>query len=261
MSRTNPLIADVLRGYTRPGPAHSAYFNSLMLQAVVLLVWWPQRSIPAALASERGPATLLAVTIAAGIAISYQALRSGAEELFLPGQHPLREWALATPLTLGRILRGYVAGHLIQTAYWVALSSPLLLAAFTVSGGEWPALIWSVLAIATQGLFFRLAAAVVYTAMGHYGTATFVAVRFLLAAVYILPAAFLPSMSHLALSSRLLRGPGGGLTGRLATAVVPSYVAFPLAHVLSCAVLVAVLGRLLQRQRQALGVSGLPGRG
>ena len=120
--RSNPLVAEVLTGLTRRGKAQLDYLWLMALQAAVLFVWWPKGSVAELLQSQHGPHTLEAVAMAVGVSIAYFALRAGAEESMLPGQHGLRDWALATPLGLARILRGYVLGQLIHSLHLLALS-------------------------------------------------------------------------------------------------------------------------------------------
>jgi hypothetical protein len=250
MKGFNPLLEETLRGHIRPGAPHLAYLNYLCLQGLVLLLWWPKGSVLTALEQGKEPVTFLALTIALGATLAYYAVRAGAEEVLLPGQHPLREWALATPLGLGRILRGYLAGHLVQMLYAIGLSSPLLCIAFSVFGGARAALAWSLVAVVIQATCYRLAAAVVYTAVGHLRNTTLVSVRFILAAGYVATGAFFPAMNHPVVSYRLLRGSGEPRSFLLAGLTVPDYLAFPLLYTVASVALAAVLYRLLERQRR-----------
>ena len=149
-----------------------------------------------------------------GVTMAYFALRAGAEEILLPGQHGLRDWALATPLGLGRILRGYVLGQLVHSLHLLALSSPLLLMAFTVSGGEWGALGWCMAAALVQALFYRLCGAITHLTIGQHRAESYFTVRAILLVVYVPVGWFVPQVSHVALASRVARRehgrPGGG---------------------------------------------------
>ena len=142
--------------------------------------------------------------MAMGITTAYFALRAGAEEIVLPGQHGLRDWALATPLGLGRILRGYVLGQLVHSLHLLALSSPLLLMAFTVSGGEWAALGWCVAAALVQALFYRLCGAITHLTIGQHRTESYFTVRAILVVVYVPVGWLAPFTSHVAFASRVL---------------------------------------------------------
>ena len=252
MGQSNPLVAEVRRGLAGSGPAQLAYLDYLVIQAVVLFVFWPKSALTQVLETGDGPDSLLAVVIAVGVSVAYYSIRAGAEEILLPGQHSLREWALATPVKLTRILRGYLCGHLLQTLQVIALSSPLVFIAFSVAGGEWSGLAWSLTAVLFQATFYRLAGAVVYMTIGHHDTTTYVSLRAVLLAGYALTAALLPAASHLVVSSHLLNGrPSMHLAG----GILPEHVAFLLVYTLLSGVLAAVLYSILSRQRRTTAAS------
>ncbi len=251
MARTDPIAHEVAIGLAGAGPSQRAYLGYLVVQALAVIAWWPKGGVFGALQSGDGPDTLLAVLVACGITTAYHAVRSGAEELLLPLQHTLREWLDATPLSPWRIARGYLVGHLLQTLHAVALSSPLLLAALPVSGGEWPALGWAVLIIVVQSTCYRLGAALVYLAIGHRGELCFWAVRAGLVAGYVATAVWLPVASHPIVCARLLGGeiPAGAL---------PDHVTFLALYALLGAGLWLALGRRLARERGS-AAGGTPG--
>jgi hypothetical protein len=254
--RTNPLLTESLHGLAGSGRAHQDYLLYLFLQAVVLFVWWPKDSLPEALATAQTPSTLLAAVLAAGAAISWFAARAGAEELLLPGQNGLRDWAAATGLPLGRVLQGYLAGHLVQTAALVMLSLPLVLCAFTVSGGEWIPLGESLLAIVFMATYFRLAAASLYLTIGQHPATALICTRGLVLVTYLVTAMVLAPASHLLLASRLLRDEA---PQHAATPV--SAPAFMAVHLLACAALLVVLHRQLASVRRIAGaVTAAPSR-
>lgn len=204
MKRINPLVTEVLAGLTRQGYAHLYYLALLALQASVLFVLWPKGGVDELLASQHSPYTLAGVVMAMGLSMAYFALRSGSEEILLPGQHGLRDWALATPLGLGRIIGGYVTGQLIQSLHQLALSAPVILVAFTVSGGEWTAAGWCVAAALVQALFYRLCGAITHLTMGEHGARSLFTVRTILFVVYIPVGWIAPITSHLALTYHTL---------------------------------------------------------
>jgi hypothetical protein len=249
--RSNPLVTEVLAGLTRGGKAQLAYLGLLLLQGVVLFLWWPKIGVAQMLASQHGPHALEAVVMAAGVAMAYFALRAGAEEILLPGQHGLRDWALATPLGLGRVLRGYLLGQLIHSVYLLALSSPLLLMAFTVSGGEWAALGWCLAAALVQAMFYRLCGAITHLAIGQHRGESYFAVRAILLLVYVPLGWLAPVTSHIALTSRAL---GENMPPQPAFLAVPDQAVF-LAIYAGLSVLATVaLHRLLLREWR--GVAG-----
>ena len=254
MIYSNPLWRQAWRGLLHPGRAHLAYLNYLFIQAAVLFVWWPKNDLFTILEEERGPTTLMAVALAVGVSVSYYALRAGAEELLLPGQNPLREWALATRLRMGRIIGGYLAGHLAQVMQVVALSTPLVLAAYSVSGGEWPVLARLSATLFLQATVFRLIGAVVYLAIGHYATITLVLIRLLFAAGFIVPWVFFPAASYVVLVFRLFGAFQSPSSPGPADPSALNFFGFVLFYILLCMALSAVLARLLLRQRTITAV-------
>ena len=77
--RSNPLVTEALTGLARPGQAHLAYLGLLLVQAVVLFLWWPKSEVAQLLEDQHGPHTLEAVVMAAGVTTAYFALRAGAD--------------------------------------------------------------------------------------------------------------------------------------------------------------------------------------
>jgi len=244
--RTNPLVTEVLTGLTRPGKAHLHYVGMLLVQAVILLLWWPREDVAQVLDAQSGPNTLTAVVMTIGITTAYQAIRAGAEELMLRGQHGLRDWALGTPLRTARLLRGYLAGHLVYDLHLLALSAPLVLMTFTISGGEWAPLGWCMAAALVQALFYTLCGGVVQVALGHHRGAAQTAVRTVLIVMYAVVGLALPVLSHVALTASLL----GEAEPVRTFAAVSDPVAFVAAYGVLSAILAAVLYRLLVRVRR-----------
>lgn len=261
--RSNPLVTEVLAGITRYGKAQVDYLGLLVLQAAVLFIWWPTGGVAQALASQHGPNTLTAVVMAVGVTTAYFALRAGAEEILLPGQHGLRDWALATPLGLGRILRGYVAGQLLHSLYLLALSAPLLLMAFTVSGGEWAALAWCMAATLVQALFYRLCGAITHVTIGQHRDESFFVLRSILLVIYVPVGLLAPFTSHLLLASHALGESTIAIVGQPAFAAVPDHGAFLAAYAALSLLAALALHRLLARERRGIGgphdVAGVDG--
>jgi hypothetical protein len=254
--RINPLVTEVLVGLTRPGKAQLDYLALLLVQAVVLFLWWPKNGVAQMLESQHGPDTLIAVVIAVGATTAYHALRAGAEEFVLPGQHGLRDWALATPLGLGRVLRGYALGQIVHSLHLLMLSAPLVLIAFTVSGGEWPAVAWCIAGALVQALFYRLSGAVTHLVIGQHPAECHFVVRTILAVVYVPIGWLVPFTSHVALTSRVL---GEGVQTQPAFAGVPDPWAFVALYTGLSMILLFVLFLLLTRSRRAM--AGLGGAG
>lgn len=245
--RSNPLVTEVLVGLTRHGQAHLDALGLVLLQALVVFLWWPKDELTQVLESQHGPHTLTAAVMAVGVTTAYFALRAGAEESVLPGQHGLRDWVLATPLGLGRIIRGYVLGQLVHSLHLLALSSPLLLMAFTVSGGEWDALGWCVAAVLVQALFYRLCGAITHVTIGQHRTETRFFARAILVVVYVPVGLLAPVTSHVALTSRAL---GENMNVQPAFAAVPDHVAFLALYAGLSLLAILALQRLLLRERR-----------
>ena len=237
MSQTNPLAIETLQGLGGSGKAHLAYLGYLLIQAGVLFLWWPKSAIVWRLEAETGPTTLLAVLIAVSASVAYYSIRAGAEEILLPGQHSLWEWVLASPLKLGRILHGYIYGHILQTLHAIMLSSPLILLGYAVAGNVWSGLLWSLVAMVFQATFYRLLGALMTMTIGQFEQLMFIALRAVLIGGYLFAGVQFPQTSYWELSSQLLSGDSGGLAG------------FLLIHAVLSLLLAGLLYFLLARQR------------
>lgn len=248
----NPLVIEVMAGLGRRGMAGLHKLGLLTLLAIVLIIWWPKAGLEQSLANQQDPNTLTAVVITLGIAMAYLALRCGAEEIMLPGQHGLRDWVLATPLRPGRILRGYLLAQLLCSLHFVVLSLPVLLTAFAISGGEWSALGWCLAAALVQALFYRLCGAITHLAIGQHRAESRFAVRAILVLVYVPLGLAAPVTSHVALATRML----GEDTGSR-TAFAADNMAFLGVYALLTVIAAVALHWLLARER--LGMSTAPG--
>lgn len=251
--RSNPLVIEVLAGLRRGGMAELHKLALLALLACVLIVWWPKTGLEQVLESQHVPNTLTAVVIGLGIAMAYLALRCGAEEIMLPGQHGLRDWALATPLRPGRILRGYVLGQTLCSLHFLVLSLPVLLTAFAISGGEWAALGWCAAAVFVQALFYRLCGAITHLTIGQHRAESRFAVRAILVLVYVPVGLLAPVTSHVAFTSRVLGEDLGGTV----SAATPDNAAFLVAYAVLGVIAGIALYWLLARAR--LGMAAPPG--
>ncbi len=253
MFQTNAVFTGVRRGLLRPGAAQLAYLNCLMLQAIALFIWWSNGSLAVALAKGQGPKPLLATVVALGLSVAYYSIRAGAEEFLLTGQQSLREWVVGTHLSIRRIVSGSLLGHLLQTLHLLVLSSPLLCLAYSVGGGEWNTLAWSLSTVVFQATFYWLVGAVVYMAMGQHGQTTFVTVRAIVVAGYLAPVMLAPATSHLVVSAELL---GNEATVRTS----PGHLEFLLVYAGLIAILVITLYALLWRYRRRSEIRKRPTR-
>jgi hypothetical protein len=86
----------------------------------------------------------------------------------------------------------------------LVLSTPLLLTAFTVSGGEWVALGWCVAAALVQAMFYRLSGAITHLTIGQDAAGSLFIVRTIVVLVYVPVGWFAPATSHLAFTYHTL---------------------------------------------------------
>ena len=223
MSRVNPLLLESWRGLADPVEATRQHAGYLLLQSAALLLWWPWGEMRNVLETGSEPRALLAVVIALGVSAALYGVRTGAEEVMLPGQHPLREWLVGTPLGVVRILSGYLAAHLLQTLYLLVLSAPLLMLAVTVATADWSTLAWALLTVVVLGTCCRLLGALIYLLIGHRSQASFVILRGLVLFAYAVAPFTLPEASQPMLSYALLIE---GHTMRLAVGAWPGHLVF-----------------------------------
>ena len=242
-SNRNPLLTEALKGlgFAEVGQIHLDYLNYVLIQAAVLFLWWPKSSLSRQLETQDGPDTLLAMLIALGITMTYYSLRVGAEEILLPGQHSLREWVLATPLKLGRILRGYLAGHVLLMLHALLLSAPLLLMAYTTATGAGSALLWSLLIIMLLATFYRLLGALMYLLIGHREALIYVGLRAVLIMGYVFIGILFPIANPILNIQTTVSN----------TAIIDwGLPGFVLIYSVLCVVLVGLLYSVLVRQRR-----------
>ena len=240
----NPLLHETWQGISGKlgfGQIHLDYLNYLLLQGVVLFLWWPKNTLIRRLETENAPDTLLAVLIALGITMAYYSIRAGGEEILLPGQHSLPEWAIATPLALWRIVIGYLSGHIVQLLHAFMLSLPLLLMAYFVTGSNGYAVLICLLAVLVQASCFRLIGATFYLLIGHREALIFFCLRITLILIYGVIGVLFSPVSQWALTSQLLGGEPESLylQGFFST------------YGISCVLLICLIYFLLAQRRSA----------
>ncbi len=243
----NPLVIEAWRGLGVYSKLHKTWLGYLLLQAGVLLLWWPDADITERLETHDVPEPLLAVLIAAGVSLCYLSLRLGAEEILLDGQFSLREWVL-TEVGLDRLLFGFVGAQVIGATYMLLTSAPLLLAGYHVGGGTLPvvgALLGLTLLLA---LAYRLLGATIYFAIGHLGAETFVLLRLAFVLAYLPVAVVVAPLSHFMLCYHAMNGVA--LSPDLGFSPIAVFGVF---YGVGCAVLLVVLYRqMLSYRRRAV---------
>ena len=245
--RNNPLIIEAWQGLSQIGVVQKTYLQYMLIQAAVLLIWWPHHSLSERLHNESSPDTLLAVLIAVGATLAYYNVRKGAEEMLLAGQHSLLEWAQTSTLPLSRVLSGYLASQLLVNMHALLLSSPLLLLAYAIADDT--NLIWliSLLALLLQAFFYYLLTAILYLKLGQHRQTMVLSIRAVLLLGYLALGPLLPISSHIFISVQLLNRTTTEQTQLAALDDSYSFLAF---YTLLCLLLIVVLYRLLQSRRQ-----------
>ena len=175
----------------------------LGIQAAVLVLAWPSEPVHQLLYQERAPWTLFAFAVALGATTAYLQLRAGAEELMNGESRSLSEWAVVTPVSLPALLSSYLGGHLVQSAWILVLSSPLLVIALVPSGSNLAALSWLGISVLVHALFFRLVGACLYAIFGQLGLVHFALVRLTGLTIYTVFFLKFDSLSHAELSRAL----------------------------------------------------------
>ncbi|MCB1738933.1 MAG: hypothetical protein KDK91_01070 [Gammaproteobacteria bacterium] len=211
MIRCNPILTESLSALAVDSPGWPARLRQLTLQALVLVLFWPKHGLMQLVARGEEPRTLLALVITLGLGLCYLAIRDGTEELLGERQVSLREWALATPLSVPRIVSGYVQAQLLQSLHAVALCAPLLVVAHVVSASYWSAVVWCLLAAMLQALLYRLLAASLHLGLGHRAELVFYSSRAVLVLGQALTLACACSLSHPLLAHALLGGDDASL--------------------------------------------------
>ncbi len=224
--RINPLIIEATDGLTRTSRAQMDYVLYLFLLATTVFIWWPKHSLTETLQRQDPPDTLLAALMVFGALLAYYSVRAGAEEILLDGQNGIRDWAVGSDLSLPRILLGYLSAQLLHSVHLVVLALPIILLAFHISGGQWPALCACLAMTIWQAMFYRLTAAIIYVAIGEHGALTMIGVRVLLVTLYLLSAFTLPTASHLVLTATALDGGSSTEVARLSSEATRAVLQF-----------------------------------
>lgn len=207
MRRSRPLVVETLRGLASVGTWQSGWLAMLLIVAGTLLLWWPKQELPRALANGDGPDTLSAVLVALGLVMAYQAMRAGAEEIRFVEQPSLREWVVATPLPVKRIVGEHVLAQLVQVACMQLLALPLILPAMGIAGAPWGALVAIMAALAVHTLAWVLLAGWAYLMVGHRAVEMFIALRVGLGVIVALAALFAPQVSAVMIPVAVLQDP------------------------------------------------------
>lgn len=220
----NPLVIDALRGISQSRRAQKDLLFYLLGLAIAVFIWWPKHSLTEVLQRQSSPDTLLVALLGCGAIVAWFSVRAGAEDFALDGQHGLRDWIAGTRLALPKILFGYLYSHLLQCLHLVALSLPIILLAFSVSGGQWPSMAMCLAMVVLQSVFYRLTAAAIYIAIGQHAALTAISVRALVLLTYAVTAWTVPIASHVVVTINDLDG-GSSARGFHATSASVQFLA------------------------------------
>ena len=181
----NPVMTDMWRATHSFGKSQFAYLFCLSLQALALILWWPDANIGTALSKQHAPGTLFATLIAVAFTICYQSVRCGAEEIIGANQQSIREWLLSTRLTIRTLVTGYLLGHFLQALHWLLLSMLIVLVAYAIGDSSLSALTLNLIAIFLMSYFYRLFGVGTYLLLGHYDDLVYYITRIMLFAAFI----------------------------------------------------------------------------
>ena len=243
----NVIFIEALRGLSSAGRPQRDYLICLAIQGLAVLIWWPS---PGSMAGGT-PVTLFVVLITLAVTLAYHNVRIGAEEATFTKQQSLREWLFSTRVPVRNIVLGYVAGHCLQLSFWLILSAPLLLLAWSVNGSSWYSLFYSLLIIVVLVTVYRLAAACIYLGLGHYKTVTYYGIRALLIILYIILGIVFPASSHWLLTDQLLDSSWSN--PQWLNQIDSALSAFLLIHGLCALALCVCLGVMAARLRNTTG--------
>ncbi|MFT5446784.1 MAG: hypothetical protein ACI9DC_001959 [Gammaproteobacteria bacterium] len=244
----NPLVIDTVRGIAQSSRVHKDCLLYLLGLATVVFIWWPKQSLTEVLQRQNSPDTLLVALLGCGAIVAWFSARAGAEDFALNGQHGLRDWVAGTPLALSKILSGYLYSHLLQCVHLVALTLPIILLTFSVSGGQWPSMAMCLAMAVVQSVFYRLTAAAIYIAIGKHAALTAISVRALVLLTYAITASIVPVASHVVITVNNLDG-GSSARGIHATSASVQFLAF---YTVASIVVLYVLYRQLSSLRARL---------
>lgn len=215
-----------LHNLAQPGFTPHTFFSYLIVQAVVLLAWWPKGGLFDRIDAAAEPVTLTAVVIYTGAALAYFALQLSADE-FSDSQTTVNNtstaasggWSVqqSTSQQISAIsgVSNYLKTHAIQLFYLLALCAPLTMVAHALSSAPYTALLWIVLATAIHTMFYRLLGSWLHLRWAKHDMLATVVSRAVLLIVYLTTVFFVPELSHVSISFQLTQP--SALTNPLST--------------------------------------------
>ena len=238
---------------TNPNDTQRRFFGYLVLQALVLLIWWPINSLFERIDTTGEPSTLAAVVVFSGIALAYFAIQSGVDEIDLAlsrlsasQSESSRQTEKAAP---ARTLSGtYWKNHFQQLGLLLALCTPITLVAHSIASVSTTHLLWIAVITAVHTSCYRLLASWLCLRWAQRDTLlTLIALRATLAAVYLCTTVYAPALSHVRMSLQLTQ-PTSDASSPLASVVLPFIVTYAAMSALLC---VGLTRQLTQRVTNA----------
>ena len=238
---------------TKPNDTQRRFFGYLVLQALVLLIWWPINSLFERIDTTGEPSTLAAVVVFTGVALAYFAIQSGVEEIDLAlsrlsarQSESARQTEKEAP---ARSISGtYWKNHFQQLGLLLALCTPITLVAHSIASVSATHLLWIAVITAIHTSCYRLLASWLRLRWAQRDTLlTLIALRATLVAVYLCTTVYLPALSHVRMSLQLAQ-PTSDASSPLATVVLPFIVTYAALNALLC---VGLTRQLTQRVTNA----------
>ena len=202
-----------LHKLAEPGFTPHTFFSYLIVQAMVLLAWWPKGGLFDRIDAAAEPVTLTAVAIYTGTALAYFALQLSADELShsqttVSNQASIAanaRWSIlqSTRLSPLSVVSKYLKAHAIQLLYLLALCTPLMAVAHALSSVPITALLWIALLTTVHTTFYRLLGSWLHLRWIKHDMLATVVSRALLAIVYLATVFLLPELSHISISFQL----------------------------------------------------------
>jgi hypothetical protein len=217
------------------------YFGLLLLQALALFMWWPKSDLVDVLVTQSPPATLLALLVVVLPCMAYGQLRCG--EALLAEMGP----ALAGA-GWRRCLSAHLGAQIGVLLHALALSSPLVLIAWSVSPAPPSALLLGVAGGLVAVLAVGLLAAVIAMTLREAEALRFFAARAAAVVLLLLPGALWPPLNGFAWLRAQLGADGGVSAVSLVQGA--GAVALP-AYALTLMLLCGALALLLRRHGAA----------
>lgn len=190
-----------------PGAANRVYWTYLLVQAVIVMLWWPKLALLRALETHDAPDTLPVALLLLGIAVPYFSLRLGAgeleddDELTLLGRLGLPD---APPA--GALVANELIGAFCQSFHLLVLTLPIVLVAVGIGGGALPVVAACIAFVLPLAVAWRLFGVVCLVRGGEGNPVAFFMIRASFVVVQFALSIVAGPVSHVALVLHLLGG-------------------------------------------------------